>query len=693
MNDTASASLTIADRAQALLEEFLGPEATFRDGQLAAIDALVAGRRRVLVVERTGWGKSIVYLIATRLLREDGAGPTLVVSPLLALMRNQTEMGARIGVRSATINSENVEDWHEIERAARAGDVDLLLISPERLNSPRFREQVLAAVAGSVGLFVVDEVHCISDWGHDFRPDYRRVREVLTLFDGSVPVLGCTATANDRVVADLQHQLGDDLVVVRGPLARASLRLRVLDLPSQAERLAWLAREVPHLPGTGIVYCLTIEDTNRVTRWLRSEGIEAVAYSGQTLPEDRVIVETALSENRVKAVVATSALGMGYDKPDLGFVVHFQSPGSPIAYYQQIGRAGRALDRAEVVLLRGHEDRDIQDWFIDSAFPDRADAEAVLQFLSEGDEPVGVARIEAVVNVRRSRLEAMLKILEVDGAVGRERGRWYRTAAPWRYDEERVERVTGHRRREQAAMVTYGTTERCLEQFLLAELDDPAAPPCGRCGNCAPEAEAPLDPAVIGRAVDFLRHQPIEIEPRRQWPTGLDEVKGRIGAAEQLQPGRALCLWGDAGWGTLVRQAWLEDREVADDLVTAAAALVGGWSPQPPPTWVTCVPSGPHADRVLSFAERLASRLGLPFDPVLEGGRRARPQTELVNSAQQVRNLHGTFTLARPPRPEPALLIDGLVDSRWTLTVVGARLVQAGVSAVHPLVLAKGAGR
>jgi ATP-dependent DNA helicase RecQ len=600
-------------------------------------------------------------------------------------------------VRSATINSENVDDWHEIEQASRRGDIDLLLISPERLNNPRFRENVLATVTRSVGLFVVDEVHCISDWGHDFRPDYRRVGRILALFPRTVPVLGCTATANDRVVADIQHQLGDDLLVIRGALARESLRLRVLDLSSQAERLAWLARELPGLPGTGIVYCLTIEDTNRVTRWLRSKGIDAVAYSGQTHPDDRVVIERDLSENRIKAVVATSALGMGYDKPDLGFVVHFQSPGSPIAYYQQIGRAGRALDRAEVVLLRGHEDGDIQDWFIESAFPAEADAEAVLRFLDEHDEPVGVARIEAVVNVRRSRLEAMLKILEVDGAVGRERGTWFRTAEPWRYDEERVARVTAHRRREQEAMVSYGTTERCLEQFLLAELDDPPAPPCGRCGNCAPTAEAPFAPAQIAAAVEFLRHQPIVIDPRRQWPTGLDEVRGRIGPAERLGEGRALCLWGDAGWGPLVRQAWSDGTGFSDELVTAAAELVEGWSPEPAPAWVTCVPSRRRPGLVQAFAERLALALRLPFDPVITTAGEARPQAEMDNSAQQVRNLHGSFTVTRrlrsePLRPAPVLLVDDLVDSRWTLTVVGSLLGRQGVAAVHPLVLAKATG-
>lgn len=680
-------AVTTADRARALLAEFLGPEAHFRDGQLEAIEALVDGRHRVLVVQRTGWGKSIVYLIATRLLREDGAGPSLVVSPLLALMRNQTQMGERIGVRSATINSENVDDWQAIEAAARNGEVDLLLISPERLNNPRFRDNVLAEVAHTAGLFVVDEVHCISDWGHDFRPDYRRVGRVIDLLPSTVPVLGCTATANDRVVADIEHQLGDELVVIRGPLGRASLAVRVIDLPTQGERLAWLARELPRLGGTGIVYCLTIADANRVTRWLRREGVEAVSYTGATDPGDRLEIEAALSENRVKAVVATSALGMGYDKPDLAFVIHFQSPGSPIAYYQQIGRAGRALDTAAVVLLRGHEDRDIQDWFIETAFPDRVEAEAVVRFLEAQDEPVGVGAIEAEVNLRRSRLDGMLKVLEVEGAVARQGGKWARTDRVWAYDAERVERVTAQRRREQAAMDSFGTTDGCLMALLLAELDDPESGPCGRCGNCAPVVDEPLDPAEVARAIEFVRGQPLLIEPRRQWPSGLDEVRGRIPPEHQVEEGRALCLWTDGGWGTRVR-AGRKAGAYAEELVAAAARLVDTWGPEPAPTWVTAVPAAERPE-VAAFAEHLADALGLPFRAAVAPARAKAPQHGRENSAQQALNVIGAFGLADAVLTGPVLLVDDTAHSRWTLTVVGVLLRGYGVEAVHPLVLAQ----
>ena len=365
-----------------------------------------------------GWGKSAVYFLATRLLRDAGAGPTLLVSPLLSLMRDQITKAEAIGIRAATINSTNLDQWRQVEAELAAGQVDLLLISPERLNNPQFRTDVLPDLSGRVGLLVIDEAHCISDWGHDFRPDYRRLVRVLDDLDPDIPVLACTATANERVMADVAEQLGATPLLFRGSLDRESLRLSVLTIPSQADRLAWLADHLPRLPGSGIVYCLTVGDTDRVAAWLQSNGIDARAYSGRTDPEERLEIEDALRADQVKVVVATSALGMGFDKPDLAFVVHFQSPDSPVTYYQQIGRAGRALDRAEVVLLCGAEDRAIWEWFASTAFPPRDQVTTVLGALEAGG-PMSTGLLEEIANLSRTRLELMLKVLDVEGAVRR----------------------------------------------------------------------------------------------------------------------------------------------------------------------------------------------------------------------------------------------------------------------------------
>src|SRR3954470_24234291 len=485
--------------AEEVLRRLAGEHAVLRDDQWLAIEALVVDRRRVLCVQRTGWGKSAVYFVATALLRdgvaaETGdppAGPTVIVSPLLALMRNQVEAAARAGIRARTINSANLEEWDEITGEIRAGTVDVLLISPERLNNPDFRDNVLPGLAASTGLLVVDEAHCVSDWGHDFRPDYRRLRTFLAGLPGLTPVLATTATANSRVTADVAEQLGDALVL-RGSLERDSLRLAALELPNPAHRLAWLADHLDRLPGSGIIYTLTVAGATETAEFLRSRGFAVASYTGQVEDADRRAAEQDLLDNRIKALVATSALGMGFDKPDLGFVVHLGAPPSPIAYYQQVGRAGRAVEHAEVVLLPGREDAAIWRYFASLAFPPEDQVRLVLANLS-ADRPMSTQALEPMVDLRRNRLEMMLKVLDVDGAVRRSRGGWLATGEPWIYDTARLRRVAEARTAEQDAMREYAATSGCRMEFLRRCLDDPVAGPCGRCDRCA----APLFDASV----------------------------------------------------------------------------------------------------------------------------------------------------------------------------------------------------
>jgi ATP-dependent DNA helicase RecQ len=678
-----------ADETLDLLRRLTGSgTATFHAGQREAIEALVEERRRVLVVQRTGWGKSAVYFVATRLLRDRGAGPTLLVSPLLALMRNQIDAAARLGLRAETVNSENRDRWDDVKAAIDRDEVDVLLISAQRLANQGFQRDVLPVIGRRSGLLVIDEAHCVSDWGHDFNPDYRRIGRVVENLPRGVPVLACTATANDRVVADIESQLGDDLVTLRGPLVRHGLSLHVLDLPSQAERLAWLAMALPQLPGSGIVYCLTVADTERVAAWLRRQGIDAHAYSGQTPSDLRMEHEQALLANGMKALVATSALGMGFDKPDLGFVVHFQSPGSPVHYYQQVGRAGRQIARSHGVLLAGHEDGDIQDWFIKTAFPPRHDAEQVVALLGEDGATCTLRQIEDEVNVRHSRLEAMMKILEVEGAVERDGTGWRRTLRPWDYDAERVANVTALRRHEQQVMRDYRATDQCRMEVLGRVLDDADAAPCGICDNCTTEGlPGDVDPRLVIEARKHLRAADVPLKPRQRYPSS--KV---IPADDRLTSARALSRWGDGGWGALVRQGKEVDGRFADDLVTASTQVVARWQPDPAPTWVTCVPSLRHPCLVPDFATRLADRLGLPFHVVIVKATERPPQSEMENSSQQVRNVVDAFTIAAPLPLRPVLLVDDIWDSGWTMTVIGAALSAAGVPAVHGFTLATATG-
>jgi ATP-dependent DNA helicase RecQ len=677
----------LTERAQELLRALAGEQATLRDDQLAAIQALVVDRRRVVVVKRTGWGKSAVYFLATRLLRDAGGGPTLLVSPLLSLMRDQIAKAEAIGIRAATINSTNLDQWRQVEAELAAGQVDLLLISPERLNNPQFRTQVLPDLAKRVGLLVIDEAHCISDWGHDFRPDYRRLVRVLDDLDPVIPVLACTATANERVMADVAEQLGAEPLLFRGSLDRESLRLSVLTIPSQAERMAWLAEHLPRLQGSGIVYCLTVGDADRVAGWLRANGIDARAYSGRTDPDERLEIEDALRADQVKVVVATSALGMGFDKPDLAFVVHFQSPDSPVTYYQQIGRAGRALDRAEVVLLCGAEDRSIWEWFASTAFPPRDQVAAVLGALEAGG-PMSTGLLEEIANLSRTRLELMLKVLDVEGAVRRVPGGWERTDAPWAYDGDRHQRVAAARTAEQAAMVAYATTDQCLMAYLRGQLDDPDPTPCGRCANCTGQRPSPrVSPALAAEAGRFLAGQDLVLSPRLQWPQGISGLRGRIPEQLRVQKGRALATLGGPGWGPVVRELLASDGPVPDELLEAVVRVLGRWDWPERPAWVTFVPSSRHPKLVQDLAERIAEVGRLPLHNILERTRKGPPQLEMANSAHQCRNVHGAFAVTGPVPQGGVLLVDDTADSKWTLTVVGALLRHAGAGAVYPLVL------
>ena len=690
----------LRERAEELLRQLAGDGATLRPDQWEAIRALVVDRRRALVVQRTGWGKSAVYFLATALLREQGAGPTLIVSPLLALMRNQVAAAAKAGVHAATINSANIGDWSAIQSDVAAGDVDVLLVSPERLNNPDFRDTVLPSLAAATGLLVVDEAHCVSDWGHDFRPDYRRLRTLLPNLPDGVPVLATTATANDRVIHDVAEQLrigaGSDALVLRGALDRQSLRLAVTRLPGNEARLAWLAERLAELPGSGIVYTLTVAAADEVAAFLRERGHEVAAYSGRTDPAEREAAEQDLLDNRIKALVATSALGMGFDKPDLGFVVHLGAPASPIAYYQQIGRAGRGVRRAEVLLLPGREDRDIWAYFGSLAFPREGVVRQVLAALAGAGTPLSTAALEPMVDLSRGRLEMVLKVLDVDGAVRRVRGGWQATGQDWSYDAERYERIATARAAEQQAMLDYQATDGCRMEFLLRQLDDPHATPCGRCDNCTGNRwQTDVSDDAADAARERLRRPGVTLPPRKLWPNGMAALdvplSGKIKPAEAALDGRVLARFTDIGWGARLRSLCQgQDQEVPDDVFDACVRVLASWDWETRPVAVAVLGSATRPRLVHSLGERLAAIGRLEH----LGGLSSTGGPHPANSARRLAQLWPSIELTEPLRLRlsavegPVLLVDDFVDSGWTMTLATRLLRRAGAPAVLPFALA-----
>ena len=679
-------------RAQTALRDAYGDSATFRDGQEEAILAVAEARGRVLLVQRTGWGKSIVYFVATRLLRDDGRGPTIIVSPLLALMRDQINAASRLGLRAVTINSSNRDDWEAISADVKLGAIDLLLVSPERFNNQDFRDDLLPFLLQNAGLLVIDEAHCISDWGHDFRPDYRRLSSLIRLLPPGVPVLATTATANDRVVHDICTQMGESLTVLRGTLERTSLELHAIRLPTKAQRLAWLAAQVERLPGTGIIYTLTVGDAELVASWLVSRGIKAVPYSGDAEADLRIQIEDDLLANRVKAVCSTSALGMGFDKPDLGFVIHYQSPSSVVAYYQQVGRAGRALDTAVGVLLAGVEDEDIWEYFLRTSLPLQEDADSVVEDLQQHGDWMSLTDLEESVNLSRGRLTGLLKILEVEGALERQGSRYRRSLSAWTFDRERVERVRQQRLEEQAVMKAYPDSRECRMAFIRTQLDDASSLQCGRCDNCTTRSlEISIDPLVAAEAVRFIRGRDFTIDPRLRWPG--HPKSGAISRDLQVEPGRALCRLSDGGWGDVVLQYKHAQAAFPPELVDAFADMIRHWGPRPSPEWIAFIPSAdPERQMVPILASDLGNRLGLRAYPALTKGRRTQAQKLMENSQQQLANIYGAFAINGAVPQAPLLLIDDIADSRWTLTYVGSLLRAAGSGPVFPATLARSRG-
>lgn len=683
-----------ANRALELLKKGTGqPHAAFREDQEKAIKIVVEGGKRLLVVQKTGWGKSFVYFIATKLLREMGAGPALLVSPLLSLMRNQIDAAKRMGLRAVKVTSDNRAEWGDVFEKITRKEIDILLISPERLSNEEFKEQVLSKIAATISLLIVDEAHCISDWGHDFRPDYRYLERIVKSLPPNLRILATTATANNRVMRDLVEVLGPNLEVLKGDLNRNSLTLQTIEIPGQAQRLDWLAKTLPNLQGTGIIYAMTVKDAELIAYWLKSRGLKVESYTGQLDTERREELEIALLENKVKALVATVALGMGYDKPDISFVIHFQMPGSAVGYYQQVGRGGRAIKSAYGILLKGGEDYRINEWFIKSAFPTPNEVVEILTAFE--DEPDGLSTSELCgkVNLSLGRIKTTIDILSLESPapILKTDGKWQLTSSALSMNFwSRAKRLTDLRYKELNQMVEYVKLPFGAHMnFLIKELDgdtDTIKP------QILPALPELIDKNLQGLGLKFLYGFHRSLEPRKKWPNeGMQayRLKGLIKAEHRAEIGRSLCYFNDDGWGKLVQEGKYKTNNFSDQLVDACLEMIKKWNPKPFPTWVTCLPSLRNPTLVPDFAKKLASALKLPFVMAITKTMERPPQKEMANSIKQARNIDGSLDVKNLPfNNGPVFLIDDTVDSKWTFTVASWILRNNGSGQVWPLALA-----
>lgn len=691
----------IKERALQMLRVSIdSPNANFRDGQWEAIEKLVVSKEKLLVIQRTGWGKSSVYFISCKLLRDQGKGPAIIISPLLALMRNQIEAALRLGIRAVSINSSNFEDWRLIQSQVINNQIDTLLISPERLANERFMKEILLPISGRIGLFVVDEAHCISDWGHDFRPDYRRIVRILQAMPKGMPILATTATANDRVVSDIKSQLGE-INVIRGNLTRDSLRLQNIELKDQASRLAWLKENIPRINGSGVVYVLTKRDARNVSDWLNECGIDSAAYYSDVKDDNfedsnqfREYLEDALYNNEIKVLVASTALGMGYDKPDLSFVIHFQAPGSIISYYQQVGRAGRAINKAYGVLLSGKEDADIHKSFRDGAFPPEEIVFNILEAVDIGGG-LSINQLQEKLNIKYGQISKTLKYLSVESPspIVKINSKWHRTATNYQMNSEKIRRLTNQRIEEWGVVTDYIRSKKCLMLFLKNELDDINKEPCGNCFICLGQNLLPktVDSQNLIKAKRYLRNSEFDIQPRKVFQRNalLQYSWGyRIPENERAEVGKVLSIWGDSGWGSMVASDKISGH-FRDELVNAMYdMIIKRWRPEPFPEWITCIPSLRNPNLVPNFARRLALKLGIPFYPIISKVKETAPQKEQENSFHQCSNLDGVFEINSNIPNNPVFLFDDAVDSRWTFTIASVLLRKKNAGKVYPIALA-----
>ena len=675
------------------LKNTYGEAAVFRDGQKEAIQSVLDGKR-LLVVQKTGWGKSLVYFMATKVLRKKGKGITLIISPLLALMNNQIDSADKLGLRVETINSENAEAWDSITEELNQSKIDALIISPERLSNPGFKKLLIDRLAAQIALFVVDEAHCISDWGHDFRPDYRRIVDIINILPSNIPVLATTATANNRVVNDIKKQLGDKLLISKGSLMRESLSLQVIELYSKEARMAWILHNIDTIPGTGIIYCLTVNDCKLLNKWLNENGINSESYFAGIDTEKKNEVVYAFKNNTIKVLVATVAFGMGFDKPDIGFVIHFQRPGNIVAYYQQIGRAGRGIDQAYAILLCGGEDDDINNYFIDSAFPTEELMEVVVNTVIE-HPGIKSSQLEKYINMKSTKIKACVKYLLVNGDIFVEDKKYYKTPRIWKPDLEKSREITNIRKNELLQMEKFSKQENCYMEYIANALDDPDAKVCGKCENCLrhPLLQTKVPEALVLQAQQFIREDFNIIEARKQWPSGENlDGKNRISAELLCETGRVLSNYGDAGWGKLVSAGKYKNGFFDNQLVEASGLLLEKFIRENDIKWVTNVPSIRRPELVKSFTERLASRLGLKYYDLIEKVDDNRCQKELNTSYLQYKNAYSSFEVNHVYNAN-VLLVDDMVDSRWTFTVCGYKLRKSGSGKVFPFALANSAGR
>ena len=656
----------------------------FFDEQWETVESLLNGQR-ILLIHRTGFGKSLCYQFPAILFD----GITVVFSPLIALMRDQIQQLNSLGILAECVNSEQTEEENsEILRRAVQNEVKILYIAPERQENLQWLEAVKEM---NLSMVVIDEAHCISVWGHDFRPAFGRIINLVKSLPHDSPVLATTATATEKVAQDIIQQMEGNVMYIRGNLMRENLILNVVRVFSEDDKLAFLARYVPKFQGTGIIYTGTRVNTEVYSNFLNRRGIDAVNYNAGFDPETRRYIEEGLLNNRWKCVVATNALGMGIDKPDLRFIIHTQIPASPIHYYQEIGRAGRDGKKALIILLYNPEDRELPEHFIENSRPPIDNYQRVIDRLKE--RTMGIRDLMRKTNLNRTKIEVIVGDLVNQSIVNevvsdRSKKYEYLGVAP-QLDTTAFDEFREFKSRELDKIIEYAETDKCRMFYLCDYLEDRDVKVCHKCDNCRGKKWIYEINAEWQEKVDDFKNNyfpEIDLVPKSQQDKPLPERKSK------LVNGVAFSYYGFSNVGSTIHHCKYENGgDFPDFLLDGVLKVYHSYFKDEKFDLIIYAPPTQSGDLVKNFAEKVSTALEIPLSHGLIKRRDTEPQKVFQNTLLKKDNVKDAFEYKNHAevKGKNVLLIDDICDSRATIKEIGKLMSKRGVNKIAPLVIAK----
>lgn len=649
----------------------------FYNKQWGTIEKILKGER-VLLIEKTGFGKSLCFQFPAILFK----GTTVIFSPLIALMRDQVKNLNSLGISAKCINSEQTpEENSQIISETKEGKLKILYIAPERQENSEWIE---ATRQMNLSMVVVDEAHCISVWGHDFRPSFRRILNLVNLLPKGMPVLATTATATKKVEADIAQQMGGNLTIIRGNLMRENFRLFVIKVNSEDEKLIWLGKNLSKLPGSGILYTGTRVDTEIYSKWFEYLKIPSIGYNAGLDPDSRIAIENGLMKNQWKCVISTNALGMGIDKPDIRFIIHTQIPQSPVHYYQEIGRAGRDVDPADIILFYNPEDRDLPEAFIEGGRPAIPKYEKVIEAVKS--ELLGERELMRRTNLKQTQIRVIKADLVEQNiirevTIGRSKKFEYISGAP-KLNPKAFEELRALKTADLEKMIGYVETKGSRMKYLcdfLGDSDDRFFKNCDNTG---------LQKLKVTITPDWT--EKLQAYRENYFPELKVETKG-----SNLVNGVAASYYGVSNVGAAIHRSKYENGgNFPDFLLRFTLKAFRKKFDQEKFDMILYIPPTKSGELVKNFAIKISQVLKFPISHNLRKQRQISEQKVFENSYLKADNVRDAFIYNNSTEIEDKsiLLIDDIFDSGATVKEIGRYLTNSGAKKIAPLVIAKTVG-